>query len=177
MVIRVTEAIKLAGLMGDSVHFFTPEGAARGTAVHAACEFDDEGELDEDSLAPEIAGYVESWRAFRRQTGIEIIGIESEVRHVPMMYVGHLDRLVMWNDKVHVLDIKTGSDQRWHAIQLAAYAMAWAHETGNPTPLRGSVQLYADGKVGTYRAAKSRQDFEVWKAALTVAKWQRGETT
>ena len=174
--IRVTEAIKIAGLMGDSANFFTPEGAARGTAVHAACEFDDDGDLDDDALDPSLSGYVESWRAFRGETGLEIIGNELEVNHEPLGYVGHLDRLVKWNDKVHVLDIKTGSDQRWHAIQLAAYAMAWASETGSPTPLRGSVQLYADGRPGTYRAAKSRKDFDVWKAALTVARWKQGET-
>lgn len=177
--IRVTHAIKAAGLIDSE--WFTPEATSRGTAVHAATELDDMGDLDETSVHPAVAPFLESWRRFRKEIGWPIWEghIEVEVHHTPFAYVGHVDRIMRRSlgggaMGPVVLDIKTcASPSGWHRIQSAAYAMAWQYMTGFPNPVeRGCVYLQSDGSAGRLVMHKDRRDFEVWKAVLTVAKFK-----
>ena len=56
----VTQRIKDAGLLGSAAQFYSPESAARGTAIHQACADRDHG-LDVSAFAKgEHGGYVTS---------------------------------------------------------------------------------------------------------------------
>lgn len=173
--IRVTEAIKLAGLLGDAARFFTPSSAELGTAVHVACELDDEGALDPASVHPSVAPYLESWREWKAAAGIEVVASECEVIHEALGIVGHPDRVVRFpdSDRLFILDIKTGAHAAWHAIQAALYALAWQATHGGPTPRRGGVYLHASGRPGTYMAFKETRDLDVAKAVCAVAHWRK----
>jgi hypothetical protein len=175
-VLRVTEAIAACGLVDTT--WMTDLGRDRGSAVHLATALDDAGDLDETSVHEMVAPYLESWRRFRRETGIKIVATELEVRHDAMRYVGHLDRIVRWParpEALCVLDLKTGAPARWHAIQTALYALAYASKQGSPTPERGAVYLHDDGRAATYRPHRSRRDYDVAKSVVTLAHWIRQE--
>jgi hypothetical protein len=122
----VTTVLKVAGLIDDQ--WCTEAARRRGSAVHAACHYLDEDDLPESWLeSSPHAGYVRAWLKFKVQTGFRPSLIEHRVFHKKLGYCGTLDRAGSFrssepSEPDTVLDIKTGEAQRWHRIQLAAYA-------------------------------------------------------
>jgi hypothetical protein len=174
---RVTSILKDAGLYGDMRS--DEHAMARGTAVHMACEFYDEGDLDTDSVTAEVMPYISAWATFKRETGCRIesddqgLIIERSVWHPTLMYRGTLDRIATVNSKPYVLDVKSGSPWPPHPIQTGLYSMAWAAMHDIPYPRRACVYLTADGKY-KFDEHKNRQDYNIAKACITLANWRNG---
>lgn len=162
----VTEILKEEGFI--DVSFFTDYGRERGKLAHLAIHLFDQGELDEESLDPVLSPYVEAWKRFRADTGVEII--ESEVPVVDLLgrYAGTPDKIVLLDGKQTILDLKTGAILPWVRLQLCAYCEA------KTIYRRAAVQLNDDGtyKMHTYT---DRQDFAIWNATLAVFWWKRNE--
>src|SRR5690606_18835965 len=99
-----------------------------GQHVHAACHYDDEGDLDEATVHPDVRPYLEGWRLFRREMGFVPLLLETRVYHPIYRYAGTLDRfgLLEHQSGVYVLvDIKTGDPEAAAAaLQTAAYVEA-----------------------------------------------------
>lgn len=171
----VTDTIK-RGLLGEDGGFFSEAAALRGTHVHTATEYDDEGALDFDALDDGLKPYIEAWRRFRRETGVRILASEAVVYHPTLLYAGRIDRLVSFATEPYplVLDIKSGSPRREHAIQTAAYAAALAAMSETETPGRLCVYLRKDGSYRTkfYIDSEHGRDFAAFTAALTVCRWR-----
>ena len=115
----VTEILKSVGLIETT--FYTEEARRRGSAVHSACEYWDQGDLDEDSVDPAIAGYLQSYIKFRQVSGFQ----DPEWIEMPLMskcgsYAGTPDRVLISRPRI-LLDIKTGPHQYWHKWQGALY--------------------------------------------------------
>jgi len=151
--------------MGDLSRWSDESALRRGEAVHLATAFDDLGQLAEESLDPRLVGYLAGWRKFRRELSPEIQTIEEKVHHKLYGYEGTLDRRLTLRGRAGILDIKSGLPQRWHAVQLAAYA-----NTFDGPLARWGIYLADDG---TYRLEeyKDRHDWDVFKAALTIVAW------
>jgi len=136
----------------------------RGTAVHLACEYLDKGILDEDSVDPAIAGYVNGWRLFMAEKKPAWSAIEQMFYHPALAYAGTLDREGLMEGDEWTLDIKTAAASHpvW-GIQTAAYA----NGRGKPKSRRGTVQLRADG---TYRLIewKASTDWPVFVSLITI---------
>lgn len=163
----VTSILRDAGVVDAT--WFTPWHAQRGTAVHAACQMWDEGDLDEVALDPVIEPYLEAWKRFKRDSGFSIGGsggIELLVWNEAYRYAGTLDRLGWWHDFQWVLDIKSGLSQSWAALQTAAYAKCMG-----VTCRRGALELHEDA---TYRLIEhnDRNDFNVFLACLNLRNWK-----
>lgn len=173
--LRVTEALKLAGLI--DTEWLNEEGALRGRAAHAACALDDLGDLVEGSVHEDVRPLLESWRAFRRQTGLVVLAVELEVVHTAMGYAGRLDRIVQFPDRPRptVLDLKSGASAPWHRVQTAGYALAWGQREGGGAllPERCCLYLQADGSPGRFSPHKDRRDFDLFRAAVTLAHFQK----
>jgi hypothetical protein len=163
----VTYILREAGLIGEWSSNTGPMTV--GSYAHRLTEYDDKGELDADSVDPSLVGYLDAWRRFRTESGIEIVAIEKRVFHAAYRYAGTVDRVVAWNGLRSVIDIKTGSPAPWHALQTAAYANC---ETG--IVHRASVYLSADGK---YKVSEheSIDDFSVFVSALTLVNWKKAK--
>jgi hypothetical protein len=126
---RVTDILKAAGLI-DS-RWFTDWARQRGSAVHLATRYVDEGRLDWDSLDESVAPRVRQYERFLRESGCEVLESERRIEHDAMGYSGTPDRTVKIGHRVGVLDIKPPMVCQWHGIQLAAYAqLAGQHRTG-----------------------------------------------
>lgn len=135
--------------------------AERGQAVHEACWYFDQDDLDEDSLDEEIKPYVAAYRKFREESNIEIVEIETPRVgfHGKIAFAGRPDRIVRmkvrrgWSQN-SPLDIKTTVDMAPAVgVQLAGYAelLGPAHGGRN---LFG-LQLKADG---SYRLHEYQAD-------------------
>lgn len=162
--LHVTEVLKLAGLVDD--RFFTEEARDRGTALHLATVYFDEGNLDDESLDPAIRGGLDAYRAFYRDVHPVILACEEPVEDLARGYCGTPDRVLVINGREGVLDIKRGAESPWHAIQLAAYA----HTYGRPMA-RWNLYLGQDGKYKLIER-RSRLDWPVFEAALLLVQWR-----
>lgn len=145
--------------------------AGRGTAVHKATELDDEGTLDESSVDPAIAPYLEAWRRYRADTGLEPIAVEQRVYHNQHRYAGTFDRVAMLDGQRVIVDIKSGTAWPSHGPQTAAYAYAWERMHGKKIDGRIVVYLASDGQ---YRADRhgNQNDWATFVAALTIYRFK-----
>ena len=167
---RVTEILREAGLIDTT--WFTERGANRGTAVHAACQFLDEGDLDLMTLDPQIEGYVRAYDAWRHDSGI--MGAEwiECPRQDPMgLYRGTPDRVLVTRLRA-VWDLKTGGYQTWVSLQLAAYVNML------PDPYsysRYGLYLSANGTytVKEFPKTEYAADLSVFLSALNIVNWKR----
>lgn len=144
----------------------------RGLAVDIACQFDDEGDLDEGSLDPETASYVEGWRKFRREWEFKPLLIQKPMSHAihGMAYGMTPDRIghgKMAEGEI-VVDIKcTAAVERPQRIQLAGYAAPF----DGP---RFVVQLFPKNYKLHDFAKTAKRDDGMFVCCLSMNYWKRG---
>jgi hypothetical protein len=172
----VTQVLALAGIDDVSripLHHLQ-RAAGIGTAVHEACEFLDQDDLDLESLDPSIQGYVLGYQRFRAETEFKPAMIEHRtIGDVDGLKYGMcLDRFGELRGRVTLIDLKTASRKQdaW-GIQLAAYAVGLSDRIDFPGCQRVNVHLAKDGSYKLIRH-EGDSDFEVWWAALRVAYWK-----
>ena len=161
---RVTEVLRDAGLV--DAQWFTDYARERGSALHQATALHDEGDLAIETVDPVVLPRFNQYLRFLAEVSPEILAIEAEVTHPIYGYVGHIDRRVIIGGQEGILDIKGPYPAPATQIQLAGYAL-----TFDMPMARWSLHL-SDGKYKLIRHT-DRKDFEVFKAALTVADFRR----
>lgn len=172
----VTQVLERAGLVCyDGI----PEAvlnrkAEIGTAAHSACWYEDEGDLDRSTVAPEVEGYLGAWVKFRQETGFVPRLIEQRGIAVMagMQYGYTLDREGLLNGRDTLLEIKctAGVEISW-GPQLAAYEAALRAQDGKMRQ-RVAVHLGPDGKYGLLRYSQV-SDYQAFQAALMLEYWKR----
>lgn len=174
--IGVSEAIQAAGLKDFSrVDPTVLERAQqRGTAVHAACHYLDDGDLNWATVSPEIEPYVRAWERFKSDTGLIINETEHPRYHATLGFAGTPDRLVTLGGNRGTIDLKTYSPDDVAGIQLVAYSyLGYGPQPSFDAPKRWGLELKDDGKYGL-REYTDRGDEAVFMACLTIAKFKRG---
>ena len=177
----VTSVIQDAGLV-DYSHI-PAWYRDRGSVVHKAAELDDLGVLDEDTVAPEIAGFLAAWRRFRTEMEMVWEGIEVPVVNLRHGYAGTLDRIGVFGagrfkGRRALLDAKSGLPSWVVGLQLAAYDMAFGEclTEGSPKPtLRAAVQVSEDGMYRLHFCSDPDSVFDGSRflAAMSVAQMRR----
>ena len=173
----VSQCLELAGLSDVSMipAHILERASAIGTAVHQACEFLDQDDLELDSLDPTIVGYVVGYQKFREEH--EFIPELVEHRIIAelggMKYGMCVDRVGRFKaaKTAILLDIKTSSKPQPHwAIQTAAYAAGLGLECE-----RKVVHVSKDGN---YKLLdQTEDDLVVWAAVLQIAHWRLAHGT
>ncbi len=150
----------------------------RGTAVHVACEYFDQGILNIGKLDEMLVPYVNGWKMFREFTTFQPYddAIERKLYHPIYQYAGTIDRVCLFEGVLTILDIKTGQPYPWHGQQLAAYELLVRHALGKPNrtvdPIkRMCVMLQGDNrfKIEPYN---DDDDHAAWMASLTTRNWK-----
>ena len=91
----VTTVLKRAGMTPDWSKIADIEWyAQRGTYIHKATELWENGTLDEDSLDPAISGYVDAYKACRRDFPVKVIGQEVRLWHPVLKFAGIIDMVI-----------------------------------------------------------------------------------
>lgn len=167
----VTECLKAGGLIESD--WYTEAARVRGKAVHAACHYHDEKDLNESMLDERILPYLSAWRKFLKESGFKITIIEKSYAHFCFQYAGTPDRIGYLNDKLTVLDIKTGAIQPWAALQTAAYAELYMEQDGHAgiELERCALRLSDDGTY-SLKMFKDFGDFPMFANALAIYKWR-----
>lgn len=143
--------------------------AALGTRVHAACEYDDEGDLDESSVDADVEPYLQGYRRFLADTRARVVCNEQRVWHATYRYAGTLDRVMIIDGERWLIDIKTSiATPATAGPQTAAYLAALGDRS---VTRRGALRLRPDA---TYRldALTGADDWSVFLACLTIHNWR-----
>lgn len=174
--IGVSEAIQAAGLKDFSrIETDVLEHARqRGTAVHAACHFFDQGDLDWDSVSEEIKPYVLAWERFSLDFPLEWSEVEKPLYHATHGLAGTPDRVTDKPGRT-ITDIKTYRPDAVTGVQLAAYSLLrFGPQPAYDAPKRRAVWLKDDGKYSLTEYT-DRGDEAVFMACLTIAKFKRSQ--
>lgn len=146
--------------------------AALGTAVHRATELDDAGDLDEDSVDDAVAPYLAAWRAFRAESGADLVAVEERLYHPQLRYAGTLDRLATLRGRgTWLLDIKSGTSvDPWVGVQLAGYRLL-VEAAGRNVDNCAAVQLRDDGSYRIFEFGHP-DDTRCFVGLLAVYQWR-----
>ena len=161
----VTDILVGAGIV--DTRWFTELGRWRGSAVHMACWYDDEGDLDESLLDPQLQPYLAAYRKFKAETGFTSTAIETSVYSDLLGYAGTPDRIGTVNGKPCLPDLKSGASSKATRYQTVAYAACL------PSPrkyTRMEVRLQPNGKFSlqVYEPKDYDRDFQKWNSIVDV---------
>lgn len=146
--------------------------ASKGERIHTAIHYAIEGDLDEATVDPEEYGYVRAALSCIEREGMKPLltlagkpAVEYGVGNLDFGYATKLDLLCEWRGKKTVVNWKTSATvYRWYAWQSAFEALIFSPEVVQ----RLGVHLSADGSYKLQHYT-DRKDFEIAKAALTIA--------
>lgn len=173
--IGVTEAIKEAGLQDFSKidPSVLARAAERGKAVHLACHYLDDDDLEWGTVSAEIAPYVRAWERFKDDTGVILNAVESPRWNATYGFAGTPDREVILNGKKGTIDLKTYKPDDVTGVQLAAYSfLAYGTQPSYDAPKRWGLWLKDDGKYALTEF-EDRGDLDMFMACLKLTKWKR----
>lgn len=116
-----------------------------GTAIHALIENDLRG-VDQ-SIPQEYKEPFDEWLKLKEQYGISATATEQSVYSNRYGYAGTFDILGLFEDKLCVMDIKTGTYSIKTGWQLAAYKYAYEEQTPGALGMVG-LSVKRDGSPG-----------------------------
>lgn len=169
----------------DAVEAAAASAAANiGTALHAFSELVDAG-ADLSHIPADARADLDAY--WRTTTTLEVVAVEQLVVLDDLQVAGTMDRLVRWNGRLVVADLKTGAGaitwgQTGIAVQLALYAhgvgydpATWKrHDLGD---IDHDVALVIHLPVGQATCTLHRVDIAAgWEAvghALWARKWRK----
>jgi hypothetical protein len=160
---HVTQILKRAGLVDDA--WFTEEARDRGSAVHIAAHYLDQGDLDWQSVHPSVLPRLRQYQRFLDEMRPEILAVEESVVNEALQYQGRLDRRYRIAGQEWLVDFKGPGQAPWQRIQTAFYAGTF------PRPMRRAALHLSDERY-QFIEHKDRKDWETAKAALLLAAWK-----
>lgn len=162
----VTRILQECGLI--DITYFTEETAMRGTYVHECLKMLDKNvPLLMLDIGPDIEGYINAYRQFKKENDYKVIEIEKSYVNKDFGFAGTLDRICTINGSDCVLDIKTGTKQPWHGVQLSGYKLL----TGEGSFLLRALYLSNNGKyrLESYKDSDYRN---IFMCALNLHNWK-----
>ena len=90
-------------------------------------------------------------------------------------YTGTLDKIVRINDKIGLIDLKTGQSKKADRYQIAGYQVAYEEMTRTKLSFKWCVYLRTDG---TYKIEPhtNRNDKQNWLSIMCVYNLKHGGT-
>lgn len=139
----------------------------RGTAVHAALHYSDEGTLDDSTVDSIVGGYLDAWRRFLVERGVQVLQMEQRYACQVYRFAGTLDRIVTADHgrRRVLVDLKTGS-VGGADLQTAAYAYLAGVDAATE---RWAVQLHPERFIPySVHPYTGRNDWRIFRAALEL---------
>jgi len=164
----VTQILEHVGIVDK--RFYTPGSAEKGREIHSLCQIMDGGGDWWDYT--EWADYAYSYQQFLNDYEPEWIMVEEALHHDILGYAGTVDRFGILKDEKAVVDIKSGKPNKWHELQLIAYASMIDRDTDKMPKLYGLYLNYYPDKETTYRLKEYGYNAaNLWAMAVQVAQY------
>lgn len=143
-----------------------------GQKIHLATELYDKNNLDMDGLHPTLRLYLDAWIKFRKDYNFIPVEIELQLFHKLYKFAGRIDRVGYIGKDSSLVDIKSGSYQKAHAIQTAGYELLYNQDKkADKTKKRFVVYLNETGY--KIEENKNQDDRNVFLSALTITNYLR----
>ena len=168
----ITQVLKAEGFI--NIRNVKPEDLQRGGYVHLMTHYYDTVGLDEDSIDPELRGYLDGYKKFKEDTGFRVNLSEEPMYHAHHRFAGTPDKNGEMRGKPSIIEEKTGAIMPYTAIQTAAQELLW-NANGGPelgTVNRYGLRLFPNGKY-KLESFKDRVDRAIFLNALTLYTWKR----
>lgn len=172
----ISEILRGASLVDEMG--FNEEARQRGSDVHLASTWLEDGEVDWENLeAVGIAGYMHSYERFLKRHYLEIIFREQPVYNVDANVAGTPDRAAYYEIRNGfrvplILDIKSGSHRDEHELQVAGYDFILPASV-LPVPRRlGCLYLDKDGDEAQFICFRDYTIKNTFRAAVSVVQWK-----
>ncbi len=173
----ITTVIEACGLVDYSM--LSQEDLAfyqdRGTALHNATWYSDEGDLNAGTMDPEVKPRLQAWLKFRRDLPFQTLMIEKRMYDPIYGFAGTPDRVVEFPDgRRGVIELKTGAIQKAAALQTAAQVKL-VREKNETTLRRLAVHLKADGEYSCreFHVRDYPADLSIFLCCLNLYKWKK----
>ena len=169
----VTQIMKTAGLVNlDWIPVEILEAKADlGKKVHSATELYDRNDLNFDALHPALMSYLNGWIKFRKDFKFEPTEIEMQLLHTVYRYAGRIDRVGLMGSDLTLLDIKSGTKQKTHAIQTAGYELLYNQNKKGIDLIKRRLVVYLSPDSYEVEEHKNKNDKSIFLAALTITNY------
>jgi hypothetical protein len=164
----------------------------RGTIVHQAIHYLNEGDLDLDRFRaefPEHIGYLEGWQSFRQQRRFVPMLNEHRIYSRRHDVAGTIDCLGLLDGQAALLDFATGrpddAAKHWQTAGYLSIAMEWAADDPlladffkfAPSVKRYAVALRRDGtfRLEPYTNPRELREFDTLVAAQRLVASRKRE--
>jgi hypothetical protein len=183
----VTQIIDEMGFVDKQ--WFTKESRERGSAVHAATHFIDEGDMDWDHFRKHnghLVGYLEAWDRYKMESRFEAVVIEEPMASACLRFAGTPDRFGFIAKMMQgplgaadngrdrrptvrntLIDIKSGVPDKAHIVQLGGYIDLIEGNGWGSVHDALVVHLQANGKykLGPVDVAEAKA---LWRATISI---------
>lgn len=172
----VTQILQDTGAI-DTSYYAGDTARNRGTIIAAATQLVDAGRLNEKLLEGQgLLGYVRQYQKFLRESGVRVVCSERIVYNERLHYAGRIDRVVVASNDASacgavVVDIKTGSQERWHCLQTAAYLLAADTFDGRYVAVARAC-LYLAPERYRFVAHQDSDDYAAWRGIVAYYHWR-----
>lgn len=139
---NITKVLELTGFVDKT--WFKSEHAERGRAVHSACQFLIEGDLDWETVDPAILPRVKAFQEFLNTYKPELVLAEVPL-YSKLGFAGTPDLVLRMDGINSVWDIKSGKSGLAAKLQTAAQQIL-IEEMGVKIEKRFALELPANGK-------------------------------
>lgn len=172
VIIGATSVLRRCGWVDGT--YYTEASRLRGTWVHQAIHYSEEGDLKWDDKPEWIQGYLDAHQRFR-----EDWQFTARLREVPLYHPQYLygvmpdaEGLILGKEPA-IVEYKTGQMQWWTKYQTALQELAIrAWETNPVWRRRFGVELHADG---TYKVQEFKTHADYARAHCAVVTVQCNE--
>lgn len=171
----VTQIMKSSGLTNlDWVDPAILESRADlGKKVHSATELYDNGTIDLNELHPKLKLYLDGWIKFRKDYNFTPTEIELQLFHKLYKYAGRVDRIGDIDKDLVLIDIKSGTHQKTHAIQTAGYELLYNQDKKKSGQIKKRFIVYLSESGYKVEENKNPMDKNVFLSALTITNYLR----
>jgi len=140
----VMHILKHFGLCPDFETFGNDTAREFGRVVHRVTELNDRGTLDQYQYDHAVDPWLNGYRRFLAEFKPVWKIIEAPMLSKAWGFAGTPDRIMSFNGKIAVLDIKTGSPNVSHELQTAGYSILFEENFKERVRQRWSLYLMPD---------------------------------
>lgn len=142
-----------------------------GTDVHLACQLLNDQDLDEESIEPQVRGYLTAYQRFLVESGAKVMASEMRVHEPAVNFAGTLDLILHYRGVGWVVDIKSSiATPISTGPQTAAYLRA-VHAHDATIGHRAALRLRPDGKY-RFDPLQNPNDWSAFVACLTIHRFK-----
>lgn len=144
-----------------------------GRATHRCIELYEAGELDVESVDPQIVPYLEGWIRLKSAKPFRVLAAEKIVYSMKYRVAGRLDILAELDSDIWLLDAKCTYEMAPStALQTAGYTLC-VNEMGEyKVTKRAGVQLKPDGSFELYPYTE-KSDERIFLNAVALHSWKK----